>query len=288
MSVIKHEIHLLKNSLEKAIQPDSVSASLDFFARLQNVHRLFCIFMFDQILQTESEVWDILQALKKLPMTVELLRETMIGKTVHEAKKKYTSENRLFDESRMIVALWKKDCNIPKIEKTKDEASKEPRSRCDEDAADDGQQSKTSQSKPTKAKEEPAASPLIGFRQYSILKPIPERNDVGELVFLDYPNFRPNLTPKEVLQMGSFGGTYFRPITSAVTRLSYKDVWKELPADWLVGLKINTQVASSTYSKSVNKYNETCGGDLEMWESSGWITSIDPYGWFMWYCRYGH
>ena len=288
MSVIKHEIHLLKNSLEKAIQPDSVSASPDFFARLQNAHRLFCIFMFDQILQTESEVWDILQALKKLPMTVELLRETMIGKTVHEAKKKYTSENRLFDESRMIVALWKKDCNIPKIEKTKDEASKEPRSRCDEDAADDGQQSKTSQNKPSKAKEEPAASPLIGFRQYSILKPIPERNDVGELVFLDYPNFRPNLTPKEVLQMGSFGGTYFRPITSSVTRLSYKDVWKELPADWLVGLKINTQVASSTYSKSVNKYNETCGGDLEMWESSGWITSIDPYGWFMWYCRYGH
>ena len=23
-----------------------------------------------------------------------------------------------------------------------------------------------------------------------------------------------------------------------------------------------------------------------MWESSGWITEVDPYGWFMWYCRF--
>lgn len=23
-----------------------------------------------------------------------------------------------------------------------------------------------------------------------------------------------------------------------------------------------------------------------MWESSGWITSADPYGWFQWYCRF--
>jgi len=23
-----------------------------------------------------------------------------------------------------------------------------------------------------------------------------------------------------------------------------------------------------------------------MWESSGWICSLDPYGWFQWYCRF--
>jgi hypothetical protein len=28
------------------------------------------------------------------------------------------------------------------------------------------------------------------------------------------------------------------------------------------------------------------GGNLDMWESSGWITHIDPYGWFQWYCRF--
>jgi len=23
-----------------------------------------------------------------------------------------------------------------------------------------------------------------------------------------------------------------------------------------------------------------------MWEGSGWISDIDPYGWFQWYCRF--
>jgi hypothetical protein len=36
-------------------------------------------------------------------------------------------------------------------------------------------------------------------------------------VFEDCPELRPNMTPKEVLQAGSFGGTYFRPIKSGVT-----------------------------------------------------------------------
>ena len=29
-----------------------------------------------------------------------------------------------------------------------------------------------------------------------------------------------------------------------------------------------------------------CGTTLEAWESSGWITKYDPYGWFQWYCRF--
>ena len=63
---------------------------------------------------------------------------------------------------------------------------------------------------------------------YTDVKPaaFPTRNAKGELVFPDYPHFRPNLTPKEVLQKGSFGGTYFRPIYSRVTQQHYSDVWK--------------------------------------------------------------
>lgn len=40
----------------------------------------------------------------------------------------------------------------------------------------------------------------------------------------------------QVLQRGSFGGTYFRPIYSSVTKKHYKDdVWKEFPAEWFKG-----------------------------------------------------
>lgn len=113
-----------------------------------------------------------------------------------------------------------------------------------------------------------------------------KRNEKGQLVFKDYPEFTPNMTPKEVLQAGSFGGTYFRPIYSSITKKHYKDVWQELPEDWLDGLNISKQVASSTYRENVNTYNVKCGGSLEMWESSGWIVTQDPYGWFQWYCRF--
>ncbi|XP_078496361.1 uncharacterized protein LOC144752237 [Lissotriton helveticus] len=115
---------------------------------------------------------------------------------------------------------------------------------------------------------------------------LPLRNKKGELVFEDIPNFRPNMTPKEVLQAGSFGGTYFRPIYSGVTKQNYKDVWRELPKDWLEGLDIPKQVASTVYREDVNTYKVKCGGSLDMWESHGWITPQDPYGWFQWYCRF--
>lgn len=117
--------------------------------------------------------------------------------------------------------------------------------------------------------------------------PLPTRNKNNELVFKDHPEFRPNLTPKEVLKLGSFGGGYFRRIKSSVTGEVYGvNTYKEFPKDWFEDLNIKKQVTSSKYQASVNKYKVKCGGDLHMWESSGWISSIDPYGWFQWYCRF--
>ena len=108
------------------------------------------------------------------------------------------------------------------------------------------------------------------------------------IIFEDHQEFKPNLTPKQILQLGSFGGTYFRDLNSTETidNMEYKDVWMELPQDWLEGLDIKTQVASQKYIKKNNKYNVKCGSSLEDWNNSGWIEKIDPYGWFMWYCRF--
>ena len=34
----------------------------------------------------------------------------------------------------------------------------------------------------------------------------------GKYKFPDYPEFTPYLSPREIFKLGSFGGTYWRPI----------------------------------------------------------------------------
>lgn len=96
-------------------------------------------------------------------------------------------------------------------------------------------------------------------------------------------DFHPNRTPEEILRAGSFGGTYYRPITSAVTNVRYRPS-NTLPTSiqptWISGLDQSTMITSLTYRPSVNKYKVKCGGSLGMWESSGWIADCNPYGWF--------
>lgn len=101
--------------------------------------------------------------------------------------------------------------------------------------------------------------------------------------------FKPNLTPEEVLRGGSFGGTYFRPIHSAVTNVVYDPLTvlkTSVSAEWISGLNRPKLLTSKVYDTSVNKFKVKCGGSLGMWESSGWISDCDPYGWFQWYCRF--
>jgi len=132
----------------------------------------------------------------------------------------------------------------------------------------------------------PPIKPPLNIIIYEEIKKLPRKNRYGELVFEDFTVFRPNLTPKEVIQAGSFGGTYYRPILSGITGKYYKDEWKEFPEDWFEKLDIEQYVTSTVIRSSLNKYKIKTGGNLDMWESSGWITNIDPYGWFQWYCRF--
>lgn len=84
------------------------------------------------------------------------------------------------------------------------------------------------------------------------------------------PDFHPNQTPKEILQGGAFGGTYFRPIHSAVTNQSYSNSMSVLDStvdsSWIAGLDCNRFLTSTSYDVSVNKFNAKCGGSLGMWE----------------------
>ena len=117
-------------------------------------------------------------------------------------------------------------------------------------------------------------------------KPIILEN--GNIYFDDRKDFSPNLTPEQILRLGSFGGTYFRDLKpeETIDNKEYIDIWKELPLEWIKDLDIKTQISSQKYIKKTNKYNIKCGSSLEDWNTSGWIKDIDPYGWFQWYCRF--
>ena len=65
------------------------------------------------------------------------------------------------------------------------------------------------------------------------------RNKNGIYIFDDYPEFIPNLSPEEIFRLGSFGGTYWRPIYSTVTNKSYNNMHKKYPKSWWKGLPDN-------------------------------------------------
>jgi len=84
------------------------------------------------------------------------------------------------------------------------------------------------------------------------------------------PEFRPELTPKEMLHLGVFGGKYMT------------DCRGEFPADWFAGAKL----ACGRRDPSLNWFGVIAGQPLTMWREKGWIHPDDPRGWFQWYCRY--
>jgi hypothetical protein len=96
-------------------------------------------------------------------------------------------------------------------------------------------------------------------------------------------DFSPNLTPEQMFNHGSFGGTYWRPIQSSITGKKYKNMHRKYP--WLHGIS-ESKLSESTYDIKKNKYKVKVGTSLQFWESKGWITEHHPYGWVQWYCDY--
>jgi hypothetical protein len=85
-----------------------------------------------------------------------------------------------------------------------------------------------------------------------------------------HPDFNPDLTPKEMLSMGIFGGVYMR------------DCRDEFPKDWFVSAKL----AEGSADQKLNFFGVDASQPLSEWRRKGWIHKDDPRGWFQWYCRY--
>ena len=123
-------------------------------------------------------------------------------------------------------------------------------------------------------------------RVYKFKKPKTKTQKGGKKIqFKDYPEFTPNLSPRDIFQLGSFGGTYWRPIYSSVTRKNYKNVHKTYPKSWWKGIPEH-HLSQPTYDVRINKYKEKVGTSLEFWEGKQWITKHNPYGWMHWYCDF--
>ena len=85
-----------------------------------------------------------------------------------------------------------------------------------------------------------------------------------------YKLFKPQLTPKEMLELGVFGGSYFKD----------KEM-KEFPKSWFTKAKL-----SKSFDVELNRFKIKSGLPREEWIKKGWIFEQDPLGWFQWYCRY--
>ena len=84
-----------------------------------------------------------------------------------------------------------------------------------------------------------------------------------------YKLFKPQLTPKKMLELGVFGGSYFG-----------KKI-KEFPKSWYQNAKL-----SKKFDVNKNRFRVVAGLSRKYWLEKGWIFKEDPLGWFQWYCRF--
>lgn len=84
------------------------------------------------------------------------------------------------------------------------------------------------------------------------------------------PEFKPELTPGELLELGVFGGKYMT------------DCADEFPAEWFEHARLNPE----RHDPDLNFFGINASKPLSYWRDKGWIHPDDPRGWFQWYCRY--
>ena len=86
--------------------------------------------------------------------------------------------------------------------------------------------------------------------------------------------FNPNITPRQIFSLGSFGGTYWREIKHKGVLLKNQ----HLKYQWNLPEEKTTKKWSE-YDKNINRYKVKVGSTLAEWRMKGWINDQDPYGW---------
>jgi hypothetical protein len=82
--------------------------------------------------------------------------------------------------------------------------------------------------------------------------------------------FEPQLSPRELLALGIFGGRYMT------------DCVDEFPRTWFARAKLSHE----RHDPALNYFKVNASQPLSVWRAKGWIHPDDPRGWFQWYCRY--
>ena len=82
-------------------------------------------------------------------------------------------------------------------------------------------------------------------------------------------DFKPELSPAEMLELGVFGAHYF------------EGEQDEFPDAWFENAKL-----SDVHDAQQNYFGIDASQSREEWQRKGWIYEEDPRGWFQWYCRY--
>ncbi len=88
-----------------------------------------------------------------------------------------------------------------------------------------------------------------------------------------HPEFKPELTPPEMLKLGVFEGKYLNDCTD------------EFPLEWYENA---LNKLSITPNEKLNYFQIKSRQPLSVWIEKDWIKFGDPdiRGWFQWYCRY--